>query len=224
MTSFRDSSDSTEIRNLFKLLNNNEIAIHVWQTHFHQRQMANATIKMIEQDHLFLNLTNKLDLIPERHIYFYCEFKKIVFKISHYHLKDNSLKLSIPKEITLEELRSEKRFNLSHSKNTSVEFEKESVNEKTFSGRLFDLSSNGMSFLLSAKNKDTLAIDDQVILHKIVHNQSKDTINLTGKVRHVIPYSSKTDLVKVPSFKIGVQLSQSLDLESLHVFRQLLFQ
>lgn len=225
MTSFRESTDSTEIHNLFKLLRNNQASINIWQTHFHQRQMATAQLKSVEQDHLLVTLTNKLELIPERHIYFYCEYKKIVFKIKHYHLKENSLKIVIPKEITLEELRAEKRFNLFNTKNTLIELEKNA--EKTFSARPYDLSSNGISFLMPMKNKEELELNDVILLKNIIQNhanQYKDAINLTGKVVHIQPYSSKSELMKVPTLKIGVQLSTSLDLNTLHIFRQLLLQ
>lgn len=220
MINFRETIDTNEIRNLLKLLLSDHHPINIWQTQFQQRQMTEAEILTLERDHIMVKLSETLDLIPEKHIYFYSEFKKIVFKVNYYSLKENLLKITIPKEITLEELRSEKRFNLSHVKNTVIEFEKNDTLEKSFSARLYDLSTNGISFLVPAKNKDLFVLEDKVKLQKI----AKDVINLNGKVMHIMPFTSKAELVKVPLYKIGVKLDMNLDLDSLHVFRQLLQQ
>lgn len=224
MTNFRVTSDTAEIFNLFKLLQNTQNIINIWQTHFQQRQMADAQIISVDNDHLLLQLTEEIEVIPEKHIYFYCEEKTVVFKINHYSLKKRTLKISIPKELTLEELRSESRFNLSNVKNTTIEFEimNDQIEDenKGFSARMYDISSGGLSFLIPVKNKDLLVIDDILKLQRI----AKDTINLKGKILHVHPYTSKTELVKTPLLKVGIKLENNLDLNSLHVFRQLLQQ
>lgn len=218
----RVSVSSHEIVTIFKYYQKEKKAITLWQNINGARTKVQAIVFELNEknDIRFLSLGQNMPFRPEFPLYIYGEHKNLLFKTTMKSQVAGDLWVPLPKMVRFEEMRKIKRFDLADLTNCLVTLRKhlDVHQNKDYSFKINDLSSEGMSFLMG--QDATLKVGDVVQINQVQNDQLSYTLN--GEIVHVSSKVNSQGIMDVKLMKVGVRFKHKLRIKDLYIYKKVI--
>jgi hypothetical protein len=221
--SYRQEDFSNEVVLLLQEIVKTKQSLLLWQAHAKnkaQEGMAvdlTATKKMLEVS--FKHNLPELDF--KKPLYCKGEQKQIVFKSLSFECERKNLRLTIPNDIRLEELRAAKRFEVYNNKKAFITVNITSHYESKVSSYIFKLnevSEYGCSVVMHSSSLKQFHVGDNLKLTAI--GSDVVYIPLKAQIKYITPMGRKGQ-AEVQLYKVGMQFEDTLNFYSYYLTRHL---
>lgn len=223
LLNYRKEEFSNEVVLLLQDIVNLKQSLLLWQAHAKTNaQEAMAVDLDVTKKTLLLNFSNQVtDLDLTNPIYCKGDQKKIVFKSLRFEYGRSHLRLMIPNDIRLEELRSAKRFEVYNNKKAFLTVSIPSYydsKESSYIFKLCEVSEYGCSLLLHSSRLNHFHVGDNLKLTAL----GSDLLSLPfrAQIKYIIPAGRKGQ-AEVQLYKVGLEFEEKLNFYSYYLTRHL---
>lgn len=221
--SYRNEELSDEVILLLQSIASDRGSLLLWQSHAKSKaQKGVVTGYETTKKTLQLNFSKKPEeLDPSRPIYCKGDQKNIVFKSHQFECTSNILKLTVPNDIRLQELRSTKRFEVYTNKKAFLTVTIPShydSKESSFIFKLQEISEHGCSVFMHSSSLKNFHVGDVIKLTAL----GSDVIHIPfkAKIKYVTPVSQKGQ-AEVQLYKVGMSFEEALTFFNYYLTRHL---
>jgi hypothetical protein len=221
--SYRQEDFSNEVVLLLQKIVKSKQPLLLWQAHAKSKAQAGIAIDLDTTkktlDLSFSKQMSELDLTQP--IYCKGDQKQIVFKSTSFECERSNLRLTIPNDIRLQELREAKRFEVYNNKKAFITVTIPSHYESKVSSYIFKLnevSEYGCSVLMHSSSLKQFHVGDNLKLTAI----GSDVVYIPFKaqIKYITPMGQKGQ-AEVQLYKVGMQFEDKLNFYSYYLTRHL---